>query len=160
MGRFMTVLSKTALDMLRRHEGFRSRVYRCTAGRLTIGYGYNLDANPLHLTAKEVRDMKIHGITRATAELLFIRALAQVEHQVGNKIIWLSKLNQARKGVLINMAYQMGVDGLMKFRRTLSLIERGEYAAASVEMLDSKWAWQTKNRALELSAIMRTGVEA
>ncbi len=156
----MTVLSKTALDMLRRHEGFRAKSYRCSAGRLSIGYGYNLESNALQLTAKELRDMKSHGISKPMAEILFLRTLAQVEHQVGNKIIWLSKLTDVRQSVLVNMAYNLGVDGLLKFKKTLAHIERGEYAAASVEMLDSKWYRDVGDRALELSNIMKTGVEA
>ena len=55
------------------------------------------------------------------------------------------------------MAFNLGVNGLLGFRKTLALIEAGDYTKASVEMLDSKWARQVKGRATRLSEQMRTG---
>jgi lysozyme len=55
------------------------------------------------------------------------------------------------------MAFQMGVDGLLKFKNTLELIKNGKYKEASDAMLDSLWAKQTPNRASRLSAQMKTG---
>ncbi len=70
---------------------------------------------------------------------------------------WFSSLNDARKAVLLNMSFQLGVAGLMGFSKTLSLIQNGYYDEAANQMLQSKWAQQTPNRANEMATQMRTG---
>lgn len=74
-----------------------------------------------------------------------------------SRLPWYDSLDEARQGVLANMAFQMGVDGLLGFRNTLAMVERGEYAAAADGMMASKWAQQTPRRAARLSQQMRTG---
>jgi lysozyme len=69
---------------------------------------------------------------------------------------WMSSLSEARQGVLINMSFQMGVDGLLKFTNTLAYIKAGKYLEASKGMLNSLWARQTPARALRLSKQMET----
>ena len=54
------------------------------------------------------------------------------------------------------MAFQLGIDGLLKFKNTLNLIEAGDYETASKEMLNSLWAKQTPERAKRLSEQIRT----
>jgi lysozyme len=70
---------------------------------------------------------------------------------------WFQDLDDARKGVLLNMAFQLGLTGLLKFSETLDLVRRGRYAEASSEMLNSLWAHQTPNRANRLAKQMLTG---
>lgn len=134
----------SVLEQLRRHEGLRLEPYRCTEGFLTIGYGRNLDAKGIsHL---EAVDMLICDIEETEAAL--------------NERGLLDGLDEARGGVLVNMAFQLGINGLLKFENTLRLVKEGRFEDASVEMLDSKWASQTPSRAEELSQQMKTGVFA
>lgn len=70
---------------------------------------------------------------------------------------WFQRLDDFRQDVLVNMAYQMGVKGLLKFKATLSAVQAGEWDHASAQMLSSAWASQTPKRAQHLAAQMRTG---
>lgn len=125
---------------LKRHEGFRARPYRCSAGKLTIGYGLNLDG----------------GITEKEATALLVMRVNDIEKQFAD-VPWYAKLSPARKSVIINMAYNLGIGGLFGFRLMLDAISSGDYQRAAAEMLDSKWARQVGNRARELAQAMETG---
>jgi lysozyme len=141
-------------------EGFVAHVYKCSEGFDTIGKGYNLSQNPLKLTGFEIKEFRHKGISEATATYLLNRYVEQIEKSLHDKIEWFGKLNEARQGVLINMAYQMGVGGLLKFHDTLDYIQHGSFDLAAAEMLDSKWARQTPARAKRLAKRMKTGAYA
>jgi lysozyme len=145
------------MDLLKRHEGFQSRVYTCPAGRQSIGYGYNLEANPLKLDIGVIGGFYKHGITKKAAEILLVDELKRLDLILAGKLGWWSNINEARQSVLLNMAYNLGINGLLKFSRTLGFIEQCDYAAAAHEMLDSNWAKQVHGRANELALIMKTG---
>ena len=66
--------------------------------------------------------------------------------------------NGARAIVLLSMAYQMGVGGLLKFRKMLAAIEDNDWPEAEKQALDSRWAKQTPDRAKRHAEILRTGV--
>lgn len=129
------------LGWLKVEEGLRLRPYRCPAGFLTIGYGLNLDA----------------GITTVEAEWLLAHRVRHVECAVAGALSWWSRLDEVRRGVLVALAYQAGVEGLLKFRATLAAVERGDYDTAARQMLRSKWATQTPARAARTAEAMRTG---
>ncbi len=145
------------VEQLKRHEGYRKRVYLCSAGKETIGYGYNLQANPLHLSSIEIAQYYKNGMIEVEAERLLKLMITQCRHQLEVTLPFFSKLDTPRQDVLINMAFNMGISGLLNFKKTLLLIESGDYAKASVEMLASKWSKDVGNRALELSTQMKKG---
>lgn len=128
------------IDQLKRHEGFRYKPYLDTVGKLTIGFGRNLD------------DV---GISIAEAEKLLKNDVAKVREKLVNNFDAFLSLSPERQAVLENMAFNLGFDGLMRFKKTIAAIEAGDYRKASVEMLDSKWAKQVGYRAVELSDQMR-----
>ena len=148
------------IEQLKRHAGFRDWPHQCSAHKRTIGYGYNIDANPLKLSAYELDRFCAKGITEKTAENLLIDQVYKLRFALEGKFPWWSKLNEARQGVLINMAYDLGLNGLMEFKKTMACIEHGDYAKASKEMLHSGWAIQVAGRAKELSEQMKTGHRA
>ncbi|MBJ2129072.1 glycoside hydrolase family protein [Alteromonas sp. IB21] len=129
------------IEQIKRHEGLELRPYKCTAGKWTIGYGRNLEDN---------------GISPSEAEEMLLTDMCEVEEQLFNEGL-LDGLNDARKAVLINMGYQLGVSGLFKFKNMIAALDRKEYELAAKEMLDSRWAKQTPNRAKELADQMLTG---
>jgi len=133
-------------EQLRRDEASRATAYRDTMGLLTIGVGRLIDSRKpgAGLRPDEIDYLLKNDIADRVAALQ--RALP-----------WFAKLDQARQGVLINMAFQMGTDGLLAFRQTLGLVRDGRYAEASEQMLKSKWAEQTPGRAKRLSEQMKTG---
>ena len=130
-----------AISQIKRHEGLKLKPYRCTQGKLTIGYGRNLDDR---------------GITASEAEEMLLTDMCEVEERLFNEGL-LSDLNDARKAVLINMGFQLGVQGLFGFKRMIAAVDSKQYELAAKEMLDSKWAKQTPNRAKELAEQMLTG---
>jgi len=132
------------ISQLKRHEGFRGRVYRCPAGKLTVGYGFNLDDN---------------DIPEDIADLLLRNKLIKIMKEMAKReeLDFISMLNEPRQDVLINMAYNMGIDGLLKWKNTLKEIAEGNYDKAANRMELSLWAAQVGNRAKELANQMRTG---
>lgn len=158
----MLTQNKTAsrfkgMDLLKRHEGFQARVYKCPAGKQSIGYGYNLEANPLKLDIKIIGGFYKHGISETEAERLLVDELTRLDLILSGKLDWWQNINEARQSVLLNMAYNLGVNGLLKFSKTLGFIRNHDFARAAQEMLDSSWARQVHGRASELALIMRTG---
>ena len=137
----------TLLDQLRRDEGLRLTPYRDSVGALTIGYGRNLDAK---------------GISRGEAEVMLEHDAAGAAAEVDGALPWSGSLDDARRAVLVNMAFNMGLgvhgqSGLLGFTRTLAAVEAGDYDRAAAEMMDSKWARQVGPRAHRLARQMQTG---
>lgn len=134
------------MRQLRQDEGEKLQAYQDKLGFWTIGIGRLIDGR------------KGGGITREESAYLFRNDLERKLTEVRKRIPWVTRLDTARQGVLINMAFQMGVDGLLGFKNTLAMIERGDYEQAAIGMLNSLWARQTPERAKRLSEQMRTGV--
>jgi len=125
-----------------RHEGFRGTPYRDTVDKLTIGYGRNLSDK---------------GISREEAAILLDNDIREAESAVAKAFPWTMEVDRPRFEVLVNMAFNLGIGGLLKFEHMLSAMEAGSWESAAVEMLNSKWAKQVAHRADELAVIMRTG---
>jgi lysozyme len=129
-------------ELLTLHEGVRRFPYRCTAGKLTIGIGFNLDDVGLY-------PEEINFILRNRIE--------RTEQEVERVFPWYNELDDVRKAVIVDMAYNMGIATLSQFKRTLGSVRDGNYALAAEQMLQSKWARQVKGRAVRLSKMMETG---
>lgn len=127
---------------LRLHEGERLRPYRCTAGKLTIGVGRNLEDR---------------GITAEESAMLLSNDISREERDLLAALPWAAKLSEVRQRVLLDMSFNMGLQGLLQFKRTLAAIEAGRYQQAAGMMLDSRWAQQVGQRAQRLSEMMATG---
>jgi len=130
-------------DQLILHEGLKLKPYKCTAGKITIGVGRNIE------------DI---GITEDEARSLLDNDILRVAQELDNALPWWRDLSDVRQRVLLDMAFNIGTPTLMKFKNTLALIEAGEFENASVEMLDSRWAEQVGQRARTLSQAMATDV--
>lgn len=127
---------------IEKHEGLRLKPYKCSAGKLTIGIGRNLE------------DV---GITEDEARYLFKNDIKRCLDEVYANIPAAKGLDLPRLGVLVNMCFNLGINRLLGFRNMLSALEDGDYRTTADEMLDSKWASQVGNRAKELSQQMVTG---
>ena len=117
------------LERVKEHEGFRSKVYKCTEGFDTIDYEF------------AIKDL--------------VEKLDALIKRVKDKFSWLENAPQEVEDVLVEMSYQMGVSGVSKFKNALKYMEHNNWTRAAEEMLDSKWHRQTPNRAKELSSIIR-----
>lgn len=131
---------------LRRDEGEKLTAYQDHMGFWTIGVGRLIDAR------------KNGGISQGESTLLLSNDISDREVALDKEIPWWRGLDDARRGILMNMSFQLGVAGLMKFKTTLEHIRNNRFEAASVSMLESAWATQTPERAKRLSVQLRTGI--
>src|ERR1035437_5432659 len=102
---------KSIIDQLMRDEGFRADVYTDTVGKRTIGYGHNLDANPLP-------DL-VTPVTTAQALSILGKDVERISTFLITRLPWVTTLGDARYGVLQNMSFNMGVNGLLEFHHDL-----------------------------------------
>jgi lysozyme len=128
--------------LLRLHEGSKSKPYTCTAGKLTIGVGRNIQ--DLGLSEDEIDYLLTNDITRVIKEL-------------GAAFPWFSGLNEARRDAIIDMAFNLGLPRLFGFKKALSLMAEGGYDAAADEFMDSKWAKDVGERAVRVTTMISTG---
>ena len=128
-------------DQLILHEDIKLKPYRCTAGKLTIGVGRNLEDK---------------GISKAEALFLLDNDIAEVEDAIKG-YDWVQRLDPIRRKVIVDMAFNLGVSGLRGFRRMIAALEQRDYEQARIEMMDSKWFLQVKTRGIRLVEMMRTG---
>ena len=136
------------LNQLRRHEGLRLDPYKCSEGYLTIGYGRNIETN---------------GISEAEAEFMLSNDLIACESELKDEG-WYNQLDETRRAVVLNMAFNLGKPKLMQFKKFIGALSDDDYETASKEMVTgsdgvspSKWASQVGKRAYELADQMRTG---
>lgn len=121
-------------------EGLRLKPYRCTAGKLTIGVGRNLDDR---------------GITEAEAMAMLENDIKRCWTEVVTALPWVILAPEPVQEALLNMCFNLGLGGLLTFKQTLALIQAGNYAKAADAMLASKWAGQVGARAQRLAEMVR-----
>lgn len=145
-----------ARAMLKVHEGLRLTEYTDTTGHNTIGYGWNLDAKSLPAGYGKLVDGKV-TITTSEAETLLNMSMASHWMALTSALPWVLTLDAWRQAVLLDMAFNLGIKGLLTFKKTLGYAENKRFGNASEGMLNSKWATQVKRRARVLSDIMLNG---
>jgi lysozyme len=139
----MSAVPTTIAEQLRRDEGCQLYVYPCPSGALTIGVGRNLEAT---------------GITDEEAEILLANDIERVTIDLERVLPWSLTLDDARFGVLQNMAFNLGTAGLLEFEQVLMAMQREDWDAAAEALLDSRYAEQVGLRADRLADQLRTGV--
>ena len=134
------------IKLLRYEEGFRSKPYKCTAGKWTIGYGYT------------------HGVTENTPEITQEQAEKQLKDEVAicvkdvmRGLVWASSLDMVRRDVLVSMRYQLGMNGLLSFGKFLKAMRDGDWLRAAQELRNSKFHKQTTNRVNRLVYMVVNG---
>jgi len=134
------VIEKAAIQ-LKRHEGYRKFPYTCTAGKLTCGYGRNLE------------DV---GITQAEAEILLFNDIKNALNDL--KIIFtdFEELPEQIQIVLVNMRFQLGSGGFRQFKQMIQACKMRQWHTMANQMRKSKWYTQTPGRAEELASIVES----
>ena len=137
-------------SMLEYEEGRRYKPYKCSEGFWTYGIGHKMTSDELKTcaTRTEVSDSAIDRMFESDKQKAINAA---------SKYGWFKNLNEPRQAVVISMIFQMGEAGFSKFQMVREYLLRGEYIEAASEMLDSRWAKQTPNRAKRHARQMRTG---
>lgn len=132
-------------SLLEREEGRKSYAYQDHLGYWTIGVGILIDKR------------KGGGLRKEEIDFILTNRIKLVTKEIMEKLPWARNLAEVRLAVLQSMAFQMGVDGLLKFKNTLAMIQRGDYQTAANGMLNSLWAKQTPARAKRLAEQMARG---
>lgn len=155
-------------DMLIRHEGLKLMTYRCSAGKLTIGVGRNIEDRALTkgeslqifgretTRAEQTELFKEYGITEEQALYLLRNDISSCMADLRRYCPFFDDLTETRQDVLIDMCF-MGLGRLLEFKKMIAALKVGDYDTAAAEMLDSKWATQVGSRATELAALMQRG---
>jgi len=141
----MTASERAAIrELITSHEGYRRHPYRCTAGKLTIGYGRNLD--DVGIDEEEARYLLDRDIQKCVADL--------------SQWPWFEALDTIRRRALIDMRFQLGAAGFRSFRHLLAALAAGDYETASAEVLHSKYARvDAPVRAQTIADMLRAGDE-
>lgn len=142
MERNMTPEGRQKLKaLLLQHEKYVQFPYTDTTGHLTIGIGRNLSDR---------------GISQSEALYLLDEDVAYFTHKLNYYLISFNYLSENRKIALIDMCFNLGIQGLLNFKEMISALDVHDYVRAADEMLNSKWAKQVGERAVKLASIMRT----
>ena len=137
------------LESVKKHEGYRNKVYLDTLGKRTVGVG--------HLCVEDFwEDDKEY-------EEKFLMTI--LEHDLSSAIKGANDLmaengcmdmNEKAHEIIIEMVFQLGKTGVSKFKNMWKALSGLDYSTAATEMLDSRWAKQTPNRANGMADIMRS----
>jgi len=134
-------------DHIKEHEGFRNTIYKDSLNFATIGYGHLVLENDPYVEDKEYSKQELD----IQFDKDFANAVVGAERILGNH-----DMNFKAKCVIIEMVFQLGMTGVSKFVNCLKAIKEEDWDTAADEMLDSRWAKQTPERANELSSIIRS----
>lgn len=137
-------MSNTLIERIIKHEALKLKPYRCSAGKLTIGVGRNLDDN---------------GITEEEARYLLKNDIRNCHSECLHNFPFYAEMDSVRQGVILEMCFNLGINRLKGFKKMLKACELKNYALASQEMLNSRWALQVGQRARTMAYIMQMGVE-
>jgi lysozyme len=144
---------------LEMHEGKKLKSYICPGGYLTVGVGRNLEANPATGELGRKIDQVGMEITEEEAAMLLDNDIDRFSAEVKSDISDFDSLSEPRQHVLIDMAFNMGTQGLLKFKRMLAAIREQDFSRAADEMVDSRWARQVKSRSDRLARMMKENVD-
>lgn len=130
------------IEDLKRDEGLRLKPYECTAGKLTIGIGRNIE--DIGITVAEAETMCSNDVARCCAELDAV-------------FPWWRKMTEGRQRALCNMCFNLGITRLRQFSRTMRALEDGRFSDAADHALESQWARQVGQRANRIAELIRRG---
>ena len=132
---------RNLVEMLKRHEGLRLKPYLCTADKLTIGYGRNLESMGISLYEAEV--MLVSDIERCYNELEVFE--------------WFINLDMVRQEAMVDLLFNLGLPRFLGFKKMIKHLSNKDYSQAAAELLNSRYAIQVGDRANELAYMLERG---
>lgn len=130
-------------ERIKEYEGYREKPYQCTAKKWTIGFGYNYEDRGF--STSDITDILENGFTKELAEKLLERDVRRCTKEA-EAFPFFNSMNEARRAVVIDMIYQMGVGGFKGFKNMIERLTKGDWKGASTEMIHSKWYTQSGRR--------------
>ena len=138
----MKTITDNLIEMLKRHEGFRNKPYHCSAGKLTIGYGRNIE------------DV---GISRQEAAFLLHSDIERASKDVKSIFPDFDRFTINRQNALINMVFNLGINRFKLFKNTIKAIKRDDWTSAARHAKQSRWHNQVGIRAVEIENLLEKG---
>lgn len=135
-------MTESLMDRLIRHEGIKLNLYKDTIGYWTLGVGRCLDKK---------------GISHDEALYMLANDIHDVQQQAAQAMPWLLGIDDVRQSVIYEMIFQLGINGVLAFKKMLAAIRDQDWKTASNEMLNSNWHQQTPKRCEELADLMLSG---
>lgn len=132
---------KSLKDWIKKHEAFKSHPYLDTVGKLTIGWGRNIEDN---------------GISQEEGDFLFDNDFSRCQRELA-PFPWYVNQPKNVQDALMNMCFNMGIGRLLGFKKMIMALTAKDYTKAAMEALDSKWASQVGQRAKDVALMMRQG---
>jgi lysozyme len=132
------------IEMIKRHEGVKDKVYKCSQGYETIGVGRNISESGLGLSQDEI-DYLLHN------------DLERCDMELKDSYYWYGGLNKARRDAMVDICFNLGITRLRGFVKALEAMSREQFDIAADEFMDSLWAKQVGRRAEEVTEMIRTG---
>ena len=126
----------SVIDDIKRDEGLKLKPYLCSAGKLTIGYGRNIEDR---------------GVTLEEAEYLLSNDIVLVMNQLKIHLDFFNDLPKNVKDAMVNMCFNLGINRFLKFKKMLAALDAGDYERAAAEALDSRWARQVGARSVRIA---------
>ena len=133
------------LQSVKKHEGYRNKVYLDTLGKRTVGVGH-LCVEDFWEDDKEYEEKFLMTILEHDLQT----AIKGAERLLKDCPV----LDDLAKEIIVEMVFQLGETGVSKFKNMLKALKVPDYQTAAIEMLDSKWAKQTPERAAGMSSEM------
>ena len=140
MTKFSRKTEMSLIESIKQHEGYVGVVYKDSLGIDTIGYGF------------AIKDLELDV---DVCDIILERKVKALNDMVKIKFSWYKYMPPTIQDIVVELCYQLGVYGFSCFRKTIAYLQDKKFKEASVEMLDSRWAEQTPNRARELSNRVR-----
>lgn len=128
---------------IKREEGWSGTVYKDSVGLWTIGYGFLVDPS------------RGDKLPLSVAESWLDYKIQEKVDALDSQLPWWKSQPEEVQQALISMAYQLGVDGLLKFHNTLAMLQAGDRVGAADNAMKSKWASQTPSRAKRVTDLIR-----
>ena len=136
-----TIVKMNLKDWIKKCEDFKSHPYLDTVGKLTIGWGRNIEDN---------------GISQAEGDFMFDNDFARCQADL-KQYTWYTTQPQNVQDALMNMCFNLGIGRLRGFKKMIAALERKDYTTAAIEALNSKWANQVGQRAKDVALMIRQG---
>ena len=130
------------IEQLKIHEGMKLKPYLCTSKKLTIGIGRNLD------------DV---GISKEEAEMLLKNDIYEATNQLLNAFPFMATFSDVRISAMINFTFNVGIGTVKTFTKSIDALKKEDFNLAADMMLDSRWANQVGDRAIQITEQIRTG---
>lgn len=152
------------LELVERHEGLKKQVYcdQCGVGLAKSAAGwrcrcFQLNRTPGNLTVGVGTRVDGPGITSQEARAIAVLHISEIEQQLDVQPFF-HRLDQVRQAAVIDLAFNIGVEGALKFTDAIACLEKNDFDGAADAVLHSKWASQVPTRAADCAFMLRTGV--